>query len=252
VKNDQMQFCIDFIRFNQNSEGFDLDEQTEEVLRQILDDEISTDNAVEDYIEKEKLETVFKPLSDNSVFYPNKSIQVNYFNIKDKKKLKKIENHIYPLRLAEILKNEKPTKFDFEFLKDLHSSLFGDIYPHAGEVRTFSASKRIVFCQPEFIENMSITLFKKLQNDRYLTNKDRRSFINDLAYYMGEMEALHPFTDGNGRATRIFFHFLSLHANYQIQWFEIDPDDLLEADISAIDGEYQLLVDVLNDAILDD
>ena len=252
MKNDQMQFCIDFIRFNQNSEGFDLEEQTEEVLRQILDDEISADNAVESYIEKEKLETIFKPLSDNSVFYPNKNVQVNYFNIKDKKKVKRIENNIYPLRLAEILKNERPTKFDFEFLKDLHSSLFGDIYPHSGEVRTFSASKRIVFCQPEFIDNMSKTLFKKLQTDRYLTHKDRRDFINDLAYYMGEMEALHPFTDGNGRATRIFFHLLSLNANYQIQWFEIDPDDLLEADICAIDGEYQLLVDVLNDAIPDD
>jgi cell filamentation protein len=30
----------------------------------------------------------------------------------------------------------------------------------------------------------------------------------------------------------------------------IDPDRLLEADISAIDGDYQLLIDVLEEVVL--
>ena len=249
MNHETIELCMDFIRFNQDSEGFELESETDETLRKIFDEDITPDLAVENLIERHNLETTFKPLADNNVFYPETNTQVNYFNIKDPVELKKIEMKIYPIRLAELIMGERPRKFDLDLLKDIHSTLFGDIFPNAGIIRKFSAYKRTVFCQPEFIENVGKTIFSKLLKDRYLIKKNRRDFINDFAYYMGEVEALHPFIDGNGRAIKAFFNFLALNANYQIQWFEIDSDDLIEADIGAIDGEYQLLVDVLSSAI---
>jgi cell filamentation protein len=79
---------------------------------------------------------------------------------------------------------------------------------------------------------------------------DRETFINDLAFYMGEVEALHPFRDGNGRTARLFFYQLSMNAGYDIDWSLVDADRLLEADISAIDGDYQLLIDVLEEVVI--
>jgi cell filamentation protein len=97
---------------------------------------------------------------------------------------------------------------------------------------------------------MANTIFSKLFSDRYLTGRDRESFVNDLAFYMGEVEALHPFFDGNGRTARVFFYLLALNAGYDLKWYEMDPDRLLEADISAIDGEYQPLVSVLAEVLV--
>ena len=131
------------------------------------------------------------------------------------------------------------------------TSLFGDIYPSAGMIRRSTMQKHTEFCQPEYIESSADTLFSKLRDENYLRNiGDMDDYINALAYYMGEMEALHPFMDGNGRATRFFFHAMSLKAGYEIGWGSADPDHFLEANVAALDGDYQALIDVLEEIII--
>jgi cell filamentation protein len=41
-----------------------------------------------------------------------------------------------------------------------------------------------------------------------------------------------------------------MNAGYDIDWSLVDADRLLEADISAIDGDYQLLIDVLEEVVI--
>ena len=67
---------------------------------------------------------------------------------------------------------------------------------------------------------------------------------------MGEMEALHPFVDGNGRASRLFFNSIALAAGYEIGWGSADPDNFLEANVAALDGDYQALIDVLEEIVI--
>ena len=67
---------------------------------------------------------------------------------------------------------------------------------------------------------------------------------------IGAMEALHPFLDGNGRTTRYFFTGLARNAGYDIIWSATDPDRYLEGNIAAIDGDYQPLIDVLEEAVI--
>jgi len=64
---------------------------------------------------------------------------------------------------------------------------------------------------------------------------------------MGEFEAIHPFIDGNGRVTRFFISLIANQAGYYISWSSVDPDQLLEASIAAIDGDYQALVDLFEE-----
>lgn len=250
MKSSQMQACIDFIAFTLEVEGFSMEEDQESYLREILDGDATADAAIESIIREASLDENFIPQEGENGHYPNTKSLVNYFNIEERDELRRLENLIVPMRLAELLTHDIPTNYNFELLKEIHNTLFGDLYPCAGVVRDFSTSKRTAFCQPEYIEPMARTIFSKLLADKFLKGKEPDQFINDLAFYMGEVEALHPFIDGNGRTARVFFYLLVMNAGYDIKWFEVDPDRLLEADISAIDGEYQLLIDVLSEAVV--
>lgn len=250
VKSGQMQACIDLIRFSLEVEGSSLEDEQESQICSVLDGDLSADDAVETIVRESSLDDNFIPSEEENGRYPSTKTLVNYFNIQERDRLRMLENQIVPFRFAEILMRPLPLRFDFETLKEIHSTLFGDLYPSAGEVRTFNASKRTSFCKPQYIGQMSQSIFSKLLSDRYLKGRERDQFINDLAFYMGEVEALHPFADGNGRTARLFFYLLTLNAGYDVKWYEMDPDRLLEADISAIDGEYQSLVAVLSDVVV--
>jgi cell filamentation protein len=77
----------------------------------------------------------------------------------------------------------------------------------------------------------------------------KAQFIERMAYYMGEINALHPFREGNGRTAREFFRQLSLNANYVLDFGKVNKDELLTADIEAFDGKYEKLIKILDKAI---
>ena len=66
---------------------------------------------------------------------------------------------------------------------------------------------------------------------------------------MAEVHALHPFLDGNTRAMRIFFQQLSHQAGWHINPSDTDDSRLLEADIAALEGDYQPLIGLLHSAV---
>lgn len=250
MKSRRIEACIGFVKFTLEVEGFSLASGDEEQLRNILDDDVSANEAVEAIIEQEGLSSVeYIPPAQENTDYPKTSVPVNFFNIKDRARARILAARLANIRTVEILTQDLPMAYDFELLKSLHSSLYGDMYPSAGMIRTSEASKRTVFCQPQFIETIAAEIFGKLRHDVYLKNLDSDVFVNDYAYYMGEVEALHPFKMGNGRSARLFFYLLAMNAGWDIDWQSIDPDRMLEADISAIDGDYQPFISVLSPAL---
>ena len=42
-------------------------------------------------------------------------------------------------------------------------------------------------------------------------------------HYLGEVNALHPFREGNGRAQRAFFGQLARDAGFTLAWQHLDP-----------------------------
>jgi len=250
MKTSRVQACIDYIKFNHEAEGFEFSEEDAQSIRSILEEEVEADELIQRYIDSHGLSTAYHPPKDEYSAYPHTSSLVNFFSIKERTKLRKVEAYMANLRSAEMLTDSVQNTYDFAYLKSIHSRMFGDVYPSAGTIRTTTAAKRTVFCNPEFIESAAEDIFTRLRKDRYLCQLDRETFINDLAFYMGEVEALHPFRDGNGRAARLFFYQLSMNAGYDIDWSLVDADRLLEADISAIDGDYQLLIDVLEEVVI--
>ena len=96
---------------------------------------------------------------------------------------------------------------------------------------------------------MAEEIFSKLRDELYLRNQDLDEFVDNLAYFMAEVHALHPFLDGNTRTLRLFFQQLSHAAGWRINPSETTDSRLLEADIAALEGDYQPLISILHEAV---
>jgi len=242
---------VDYLRFTNELEGTALPEEREGIVRSILEGDVGVSDVIEDFLKDAHLPEEYEAGYNENSDYPGTKCLVNYFNIKDKNKLKQIEQFFCDIRCAELFRREERRMLCFQYLCEIHEHLFGDVYPSAGSIRTAVASKLTEFCHPDYIEKSANALFSKLAKAGYLARKDleRDDFLNEVAYFIGELEAIHPFSEGNGRAIRFFLDRLVLNAGYTISWADADPDRMLEGSIAAIDGDCQPLIDVLEEII---
>jgi cell filamentation protein len=61
-----------------------------------------------------------------------------------------------------------------------------------------------------------------LADDGWLTGLRQRAFLGRLAHYYGELNARHPFREGNGRAQRAFLRQLAAAAGWRLDWSALD------------------------------
>jgi len=111
-------------------------------------------------------------------------------------------------------------------------------------------AKTDLFCLPEHIEAYGSEIFAKLAEEDRLRSLDRDRFIDRLAHYLSDVNALHPFRDGNGRTQRAFFAQLASDAGYRLDWQLVDPQINIEASIAAMQGHEvpmrNLLAEIIN------
>jgi len=183
--------------------------------------------------------------------YPGTDILINKLNIRDDKQLSIAERDITRLKLLKLFNFPVPTEFDFALLCNIHKIIFEDIYSWAGQIRKgdFLSKGSSIFCRGSLIQINAKTIFGSLAGENYLCGLDKQAFISRMAYYMGEVNALHPFREGNGRTSREFFRQLALHSNYLLDFNNTSKNDLLVADINAFNGVYDNLIAILDGAV---
>jgi cell filamentation protein len=183
--------------------------------------------------------------------YPNTDVLINNLNIKDNNQLSKAERDITRIKLLKLFKSTILNQFDFALLCNIHKNIFDDIYSWAGQTRQgdFLSKGGSIFCRGSLIQFNAERIFGDLAKENYLCNLGKSAFISRMAYYMGEINALHPFREGNGRTGREFFRQLSLHAQYILDFNNTRKEDLLAADISAFNGVYDDLIGILGNAV---
>ena len=60
-----------------------------------------------------------------------------------------------------------------------------------------------------------------------LRGLDRGIFVGRLAYYLGEVNALHPFREGNGRAQREFVRQFGQRNGLVLDWKRISCEEMI-------------------------
>ena len=182
--------------------------------------------------------------------YESTTCLINKLGIKDEKRLSELEAQITFAKA--VLLEESPIKgnFDFEHFKKLHEFLLCDLYDWAGQIRTVDISKkRTKFLAAASIEKIAIQCFSKIA-DGYLDNLSFEDFATRIAEFYNDVNHIHPFREGNGRVQRIYFTQLIRHYGYDINFSEVDTDELMIATIQASQGIMDFLIEFFKDAII--
>ena len=184
----------------------------------------------------------------NFYCYPDTNVLINKFHIKDDAELDKMERRISSLKALELGNRLCKNTFDFTHFCEIHHYLFCDLYEWAGQPRKggFMSKGNTLFANSDFIESLFVEYYEKLEKENFLKGLDKTTFCERLAYFMGEVNTIHPFREGNGRTTRLYFAQLAENASYKLLFNKIDKDELLLADVLAYQRNYMLLIDILN------
>ncbi len=171
----------------------------------------------------------------NSIYtYKGTNVLKNKLNIKSEEKLKEYETKVVALKLASIDKANIKRTFDKNHLINIHKYLFEDVYDFAGKYRKENITKEnFRFSEYYYIEDNIDYVFNKIKIDE-LKKLSFDELIKKLSEIMTDLNVLHPFREGNGRATREFVRELLNELGYDIKWFKIDYNDILKASIKAV------------------
>lgn len=187
---------------------------------------------------------------DDYYCYPGTSVLKNKLNIMDAQELEEAERKITSLRYAQALQSGIQGNFDFNHLKKIHFFLFSDIYEWAGKNRIVNISKEDMFCNAIYISDQAEELFGRLKSENYLKNCLTKSDTAErLAYYLSEINAIHPFREGNGRTQRLFITFLARSLGWELDFSSCSPAELLNASIESFSGSLTPLQNLIFSSI---
>lgn len=186
-------------------------------------------------------------------FVDGDDVLENKLGITNPDELKAAEQEIVANKSADIL-SETPQLFDQIYLLHIHNVLFEDIYDFAGTIRTVDIAKpdaSAPFAHAQFIEAEAERIFRDLADKDYLTRFDHENFVVELANLAAELNALHPFREGNGRTTRLFLIMLADHAGYLLDYSRVSAEEIISADKLAFEGNDKALLSLYGKVVVE-
>lgn len=157
--------------------------------------------------------------------------------------------------------------FSLTHLSSIHKELFDESYYDAGKPREYNIGKKNTFFEQyskleeqmnELSEQMRQFVMEKSPARKGEQDLSRRELIGTFASFYSKLNAIHPFTEGNGRSTRIFMAQFAREMGVTFDlnritnekpevWNEACADAMPKKDGSA--GELNQLRDIFNKAI---
>lgn len=161
----------------------------------------------------------------------------NRLGITDPETLRVVEWDISVAVIIRLKQHPLAGGYDLPHLCRFHREIFGSLYPWAGETRTVTIAKTDLFCLPQHIEPYAAQVFGQLTGEKLLRGLPRATFIDRLTHYFAEVNAIHPFREGNGRTQRAFFHQLAQAAGWPIDWSRLETETNTQASIASLRGD---------------
>jgi cell filamentation protein len=180
---------------------------------------------------------------DDPYVYKGTDCLKNRLGLRDVERLEAFELEMSSLRAEEDLPNGHLGPAHY---KRIHRHLFHDVYAWAGQYRKVRTGKGgNWFCYPEYIASEMNKLFHKIEKSNFLQGTNESDFLGALAAFLAELNAIHPFRDGNGRTQLAFAHLLAAHASWPIDLGLIDVEAFVPAMIKSFLGNIAPLRDQL-------
>ena len=180
---------------------------------------------------------------------PASGVLRNLLGITDPGELAQVEAALSASRLIDLERRRLPGNYDLDHLRAFHRYILSDVFEWAGELRTVSIPKGSLFCLPQHLATAGADVFGRLAAADRLRGLNREQFIGRTAEFLADVNALHPFREGNGRAQRAFFSQLAHDAGHHIDWIRMDPDRNTTASAAAHHGDLAPLSEMLSDLI---
>ncbi|WP_411287682.1 Fic family protein, partial [Phenylobacterium sp.] len=102
-----------------------------------------------------------------------------------------------------------------------------------------------VFWKTEDIPEQMRRLFRKVRDADYLRELNAPAFATDAAAFLAELNAIHPFREGNGRTQTTFLAALAARAGHPVNLADLNEDLYLQAMIRSFHGDEVPLRDQL-------
>ena len=182
---------------------------------------------------------------DDPYAYPGTTALKNILDLRDPDTLEAFEVEISTLRAEEPLPDGT---FDAAHYCAVHHHLFQDVYDWAGQYRTVRTSKGgNLFCYPENIRANMDELFRGLRAGEHFANRNTEDFIKEITLFLGELNAIHPFREGNGRSQLAFVGLIGVTYGHPFDFERIDRTTFLPAMIASYFGKQaQLTAELTN------
>jgi cell filamentation protein len=190
-------------------------------------------------------------VADDPYTDPVTGVLLNKLGLGTAAELEAAEREITHAALILLAESPAHPGYDLHHLCAIHRRIFGGIYHWAGQIRTVAIAKGSPFCLPQYIETSAVEIFRALHSENLLRDLDREAFIARLAYYLGEVNAVHPFREGNGRTQRAFFEQLAREAGYPLAWQHLDAGRNIEASAALMRGDAEPMRKMLKTLVSD-
>jgi len=161
--------------------------------------------------------------------YPGTDVYRNKEDVRDKDQLEKLERRITTIKL-ETLPHDLPiTPAGY---CEIHRYMFCDLYDWAGEYRRVNTGRTGPFCKAEYIAVEMEKRFAAIGAENNLRDLSPEQFAARAAEHLNELNAIHPFLDGNGRVQRAFLEILAIQAGHLVDLARVDARAWNEASIA--------------------
>lgn len=173
--------------------------------------------------------------------YAGSSVLRNLRDLRRQSSLDQFEAFISAQRADEPLPHGR---LSLRHYQAVHRHLFQDVYHWAGRFRTVRLAKDgSAFCYPEYIKPEMVQLFADLRADHYLHSLAVDSFAAKTATFLANLNAIHPFREGNGRAQTVLATMLAARAGHPLDLQRLEPQPYLSAMIKSFRSDLDPLTE---------
>jgi cell filamentation protein len=182
---------------------------------------------------------------DDPYVYKGTDTLKNKLGLRDPDQLEAFELEMTTIRAREPLPRGR---YNARHYRRVHRHLFQDVYSWAGKDRAVHTAKGgNAFCAPEYIDGQMNRLFATIGT--VLDAADADAFTREAARFLGELNAIHPFREGNGRSQLAFMAMVGEAAGYRLGLDRVKRETLLPAVIASYHGQVEPLTAELRSLI---